>query len=111
MVSSVLNFLASYGDLEIVFPSSFKKGDYDSISFNIEKALKEVSHDWIIEDYSHRVGKKLCLIGQGFKNHMSFAMDEKGRVYGGYDSFLVFVGNSGSEAIEALCTKKKFEEI
>ena len=85
---SVINFLASYGNLELTFPSSFREGDYDSISFNVEKALTEVSHDWILEDYSNKIGTKLCLIGQGFKNHMSFSMDEKGRVLGGLTTTL-----------------------
>lgn len=109
--NSVLIFLESFGNLRIVFPSLFKDENFDTITFNIEKAVKEISHDWILEEYSERVGTKLCLIGQGFSNHMSLSMDINGKVYGGYDDFLVLIGNSGNEAIELLCTRKKFTEI
>jgi hypothetical protein len=34
-------------------------------------------------------------------------MDESGRVYGGFDDFLRFIGNSGAEAIEVICANQR----
>jgi hypothetical protein len=42
---------------------------------------------------------------------MVLLMDENGQVYAGYDEYMILVGNSGAEAIEALCTGRTLIEI
>lgn len=54
---------------------------------------------------------KLCPIGEAARGYLTLMMDDTGKVYGSYDDFFALVGNSGADAIEALCSGKDLEVI
>ena len=62
-------------------------------------------------NYSHRVGKKLCSVGEASDAYMILAMSSDGEVFGGFDDFLCYIGNSGDDAIEALCSGREVQKI
>jgi hypothetical protein len=64
-----------------------------------------------VETYEARIGEQLCVIREAFKEHMALVMSNSGVVYAAYDDTLVRVGQSGEDAIEALCTGKELEHI
>jgi hypothetical protein len=108
--SCVENFLGEFGNLKLVFLSS--NGKNDSLHFDIMKTAHDSDIQWITEDYSKRIGsRKFCIIGQAFSDHMTLFMDDQGRVYGGFDDHLCFIGNNGIEAIEHICLNHKLKEL
>ncbi|MEN8220867.1 MAG: SUKH-3 domain-containing protein [Pseudomonadota bacterium] len=92
----VAQFLKSFGKLKIKQPG----GDY--FHFDVIEATLSVDTDWVKQDYSERVGEKLCIIGEAFNGYMTLCMSPQGEVYAGFDDTLVYVGTSGYDAIEAL---------
>ncbi len=107
----VQDFLSEFGKLEIIVPA------VDSVSvklfhFDVCKAVADIDSRWIIEDYTDRLrNKKLCVIGQAFSSHLTLIMDDKGKIYGGFDDLLYLVGNNKYDAIEAMCSQKSLAEI
>lgn len=108
---SVINFLREFGGLTVMHPHAKVPGAMDFFTFNVNKAIQDHDHLWVKEDYSKRVGKTLCIIGQAFRDYMVLSMSDDGEVYAGFDEFLVHVGSSGDQAIENLCLGKELKEI
>ncbi|GAB4024509.1 SUKH-3 domain-containing protein [Spirosoma gilvum] len=80
-----------------------KSSDGQTVSFDVINAEESVDPLWIQDDYSKRIGTdNLCIIGQALNSHLALFMDDKGRIYGGYDDFLCLVGSSRYEALEKL---------
>jgi len=96
LTKKVAQFLKSFGKLKIKQPG----GDY--FHFDVIEATLSVDTDWVKQDYSERVGEKLCIIGEAFNGYMTLCMSPQGEVYAGFDDTLVYVGTSGYDAIEAL---------
>jgi len=107
---SVLQFLRNFGGLRVVHPHSRVANTEDRFHFDASRAANSI--DCLrVKDYSVRVGKSLCVIGQARREYMVLLMDSDGRVYAGYDQLLVKVGDSPVDAIEALCTGKRFSKV
>jgi len=107
---AVNNFLEKFMDLEAKFPR--EDGQSDLFHFNVMKAEQGIHEDWIQKDYKMRIGgMEVCIIGQAFSNHLSLFMDISGKMYGGYDDELFFVGQDQYEAITNICLNRKFQEI
>ncbi|MBF9142692.1 SUKH-3 domain-containing protein [Hymenobacter properus] len=103
---AVADFLAEFGDLLIRFKR--EDGSSDTIDLDACNASSGFDSRWVTEDYTRRIGQtKFCAIGQAYSNHMLLFMDEAGRVYGGFDDFLCFIGNSGAEAIEVISSNQR----
>jgi hypothetical protein len=106
----IIQFLTSFYLLDIKFLSPLSE-QMDRIHFDVDKVIKDFDYLWVQEDYKFRTNSNLCPIGQVFSDHMTLLMDEYGKVYGGYDDLLIYIAETGEEAIEAICTKKKFIEL
>lgn len=100
-------FLKNFGGLLIKHPHAVKFDLIDNFHFEVEQALQGGDPDWVKEDYSERVGESLCVIGEAFRRGMVLCMSPTGKVYAGTDDWLVYVGASGEEAIEALGAGRK----
>jgi hypothetical protein len=101
---AVDSFMREFGGLYITYERT--SGD-DVIHFDLKKAIDEIDRSWI-EDYALKIkSKQLCVIGQAYSDHLTLIMDSNGKVYGGFDEELFFIGNSGEEAIEAICSDQK----
>ena len=64
-----------------------------------------------VSDYSDRVGAPFCVLGEAFHGHLVLMMDPSSRVYAGYDDALLRVGDSGIDAIEALCSGQDMPKV
>jgi len=107
---AVADFLAEFGSIVIEFKR--EDGRPDTIDLDACEASSGFDSRWVTEDYARRIGQtKFCAIGQAYSNHMLLFMDEAGRVYGGFDDLLWFIGNSGAEAIEIICSNSQIQEI
>ena len=84
----------------------------DTISFDACYASARIDSLWVTQDYANRIGKtQFCAIGAAYTHHLLLFMDDMGSVYGGFDDFLCFIGSSGGDAIEAICSNRQLREI
>ena len=107
----VVDFLKSFGGLILVFPHPRVPQEDDEFYINPTMAAEGIYPERVSEDYSPRVGAPLCAIGQVYSRHMTVIMDPNGKVYAGYDELLILVGDSGTDAIEAICSGRDMPEI
>lgn len=108
---AVKEFLYYFGGLFIKHPHAKIKEKFDYFHFDVIKALKSGDTSWVLEEYSSRVGKELCIIGEAFRRSLILCMSPDRCVYAGIDEALFFVGNSGDSAIETLCHGYDLQEI
>jgi SUKH-3 immunity protein len=106
----VRKFLKQFGGLRLQCPHPGLPAETEECHFDAKKAVAMASPAWI-QDYSERIGTPLSVIGEAANGYMILTMDPIGRVYAGYDDILRFVGSSGVEAIEALCTEREMAEV
>ena len=106
----VLDFLKRFGSLRVVYPHYRVKDEKDELYINPTVAVADIGSGWV-EEYSERIGVPLCVIGQVFSYHMTLVMGSDGKVYAGYDDTLIYVGDSGIDAIEALCSGRDMPEV
>jgi hypothetical protein len=104
-------FMQSYLDIRIIFENRKNGVNDDDIDFSFEKATHVEVPERVNQEYATRVGKKLCLIGTAYRDHMVLLIAEDGTIYAGYDSYLCLVGNSALEAIESIIFNYDFVEI
>lgn len=108
---AVKEFLSVFGGLSVRHPHAKLKEKIDYFHFDALKALSGGDPTWVSEEYSSRVGKKLCIIGEAFRRSMVLCMSEDKKVYAGIDEALFFVGKSPESAIEALCNGDDLKEL
>ena len=102
--SKVAEFLEEFGDLLIKYRD---KGGESTLTFDACDASASYDSRWVTDEYAQRLGRtQLCVIGE-LSGHMLLFMDDLGQVYGGYDDILCFFGNSGTEAIEVICSNQR----
>jgi hypothetical protein len=106
----VVDFLKSFGGLRVIHSHHRVPQTNDEFCINPIVAASHIYPERV-EDYSERVGAPLCVIGEAFNYHMTLMMDSNGGVYAGYDDTLIRVGDSGSDAIEALCSGRNMPEV
>ena len=102
-------FLREFAGIRVEFKT--ERGTTDSFHFDAIMANEGFDIAWVRLNYRGRVGKDLCVIGQGFCDHMTLLMDDSGRVFGGYDETLVLIGRSGDNAIERICNNERLGEL
>lgn len=110
IVSAVIeSFLKEFGQLKIDF--LLPNGNIDHLHFDAIKAVNDINPIWV-EEYSKRLkNESLCVIGQAYSNHLTLLINYSGQIYGGYDDNLYFIGESGEEAIQAICLNYKLTEV
>lgn len=109
---AVIEFLREFGGLKVVHPDRFVQGEWDSFHLSPSVAMEHfpIDEDGLYDD-NERVGTPLCAIGTAAGDRMLLEMAADGRVFAAVDDLMFFVGNSGAEAIEALCTGPKLPPI
>lgn len=106
----ILEFLTRFGGLYVEHPHAKVPGAIDHFSLNPVEAADSICYERVAT-YEERVGEKLCVVGEAFRRHMVLMMSSSGVVYAAYDDTLVRVGNSGQDALEALCTGRELEHV
>jgi hypothetical protein len=99
--SAAVRFFAKFGGLEVLHPDHKIKGKNDK--FIIDPMIISNYHAERIMEYEERVGEKLTPIGKASNGYMVLTMSQTGKVYAGYDDFLLRIGLNGYEALETLC--------
>ncbi len=108
---TIEQFLKRFGGLIVKYPHAKVRDACDDFHFDVLKAIHGGDTNWVSGDYSARTGEELCVIGEAFRRDMVLSMSPTGKVYSGADDFLTYVGASGEEAIEALCTGRELERV
>ncbi len=109
--AAIESFLNSFGGLLVKHPHAELKEQTDYFHFNVIKAISGGDPAWVTDEYSSRVGKQLCVIGEAFRRSMTLCMSSDKKVYAGLDDMLFLVGNSIKSAIETLCNGNDLEKI
>jgi hypothetical protein len=101
----VIAFLREFGGISLSTEREISGRLYIDTLFHFDAGLAAIrSSPGIVESYYNlRVEAHLCAIGETHQNHVTLFMDCTGRVYGGYDEGMVYYGENGEAAIEALC--------
>lgn len=111
ILNHVLEFLSRFGNLKINF-LNLRNGIDDNFDFDVRHGLEVEVIERVKEDYMPRINnKKMCIIGTAYRDHYVLLMDEDGKVYGGYDSYFVKIGDSGENAIEAIIEGRQSDVI
>ena len=109
---AVLTFLREFGGLKVTHPHWGLPGEFDFFHLSPSAAMEHfpIEEDGL-EDANDRVGKPLCAIGTASGDRMILLMDADGKIYTAVDDLLFLVGNTETEALEALCADIKLPSI
>jgi hypothetical protein len=105
-----IKFLSEFGGLSLRYPHFRAPSCEDGCHFIADQASAN-AQDWRLRQFERALGSHLTVIGEAFSDHMTLLMDEGGRVYGGFENILVRVGDSGADAINALCEGREVQTI
>ena len=105
----VHDFLQSFGGLKIHHPHLYVEGVWEEMDLSISEYTAEV-RIYNASDLAEDIGTPVCLIGNFYNRMMCLFMSASGYVYGDSDYYFQ-VGTSGPDAIEAICTNRKFTDI
>lgn len=104
-------FLAEFGSLTVVHPHARAPASPDRFAIDALLAARGTDPGWLRE-YERRTGEpSLTPVGQAARGYLIMCMGRGGRVYGGYDDFLVCLGTSGDAAIEGLCNGREAPQV
>jgi len=105
-------FLKKFGGLEMSWAIETSKGDVqDSMHFNPGDAASAVYYEGYISKYEERLGTRVCIIGECSNKNTTIMMDAQGKVYGGFDDYLSFFGETGEQAIENIITRQGIHRL
>lgn len=106
----IRDFLISFGGLKIKHPHHGIQNKEEEFHLDPILAISGIYPEKI-EEYNKRTGSILTVIGEASNRYLVLMMAEQGAVYAAYDDFLIFLGESGEEAIVTLCEGKQATEI
>lgn len=99
----VVEFLESFGGLRVFYPDPAGARGWLVLHFDVPEALQHIDRETVFA-YEDRIAQPLCVVGSSDNGRTTLMMDDAGRVYGGAEKRLTFLGQSGPQAIEALCS-------
>ncbi|PHM46769.1 SUKH-3 domain-containing protein [Xenorhabdus miraniensis] len=105
-----LNFLRNLGGLQIEHEAYADPTDIDVSNFTPIKPADWLDPLWV-EHYENIIEKRLCPIGIGFSEHMTFFLSESGGFYGGYDDYFCLIGNDIESALQNLFFEHDFTQL
>ena len=95
-------FLLKFGGLIVPYPT--ESGQEDVLEFLAERAVQGMGSG-ALEDFEGLIGvAPLCPIGHYLYGTCMLFMDSRGRVFGGSDEAITFVGETGEDAIGNILT-------
>ena len=108
--AAAARFLERFGGLVVRFDYEKKLWSgsvvlHRMFHFDVGKAIRESAES--TAEYRLWIGKPVCVIGDSNMGNSLLLMDVNGCVYAGSDEYLCVIGESGEDAIEALCTRRK----
>lgn len=106
---AVTEFLSQFGGLYFENPDAQPPAPEDW-HFDVKAAVKH-AFPTNLYLYGRRLGDEVCLIGEASRDHLVLMMDGSGRVFGGYDQVLLYIGSSGLDSIIALCEGRQLTPL
>jgi hypothetical protein len=106
----VIEFLSRFGGIRFNYPHPIMSGYEEYALFKVAEGSAYFLLEHVALDAEY-LGRPLCLIGECYSGNMWMMMDEEGCVYTDYGSEMFFIGTSGEDAIEALCTRRSHLDI
>ena len=104
-----LAFLGCFGDLEIKYPNNLVPSIISGFSLNLLETLERTSLA-SIQTYSRMLKTPVTVIGMESDNGL-LLMNPDGKVFDVFDTWMMEVGESGEDAIEALCSGRELKKI
>ena len=108
--SCAREFLTQFGGLELLQPAFRVKNKLDKLHFKPLIASTDIFREKV-QSYEERVYEPLVVVGEAYNGYLTLMISETGKVYGGYDSFLTFLGSDYTEALDSLFLCRKTPEI
>lgn len=101
------DFLEEYGDLVIRFERS---GSYVTFTINPIDAASSIFRE-VSENYERYCGESLVIIGEIPTMEMTWYISSSGKFYGGYDDFLICLGDDFYRALYNIVSGAELEVI
>lgn len=98
----VHDFLVSYGGLVVPHPDTRVESRMDSFHFDAKLAT-ECYFTETIAEYMLRIKETVVVVGECRTNHMVILLSHSGRMYAGYESTLIKLGDSVDYGLVGLC--------
>ncbi|EEY5432553.1 TPA: SUKH-3 domain-containing protein, partial [Escherichia coli] len=95
----ICDFLSEFGGLIVRHESYSDPNEYDKSDFDPIKAAGWIDSKWITEVYEPLVNKRLCPVGVGFSEHMTYFISDDGALYGGFDNYFCIIGGNINDAM------------
>lgn len=111
VLDNVIDFMVVFDKIVILFENKKNGLKEDDIRFDFEHATHLEVPERINNNYAIRIQKSLIPIGSAYRDHLVLLMADDNSVYGGYDTYLCKIGDSGTDAIEAMILDRNFTEI
>jgi len=106
---TVLEFLEEFGDLHVSYPNPHNVQITSGFYIDpIEATPNYPQQD--IKLFSDQLKIPLCIVG-GTRDADALLMSLDGKVYSAFDNYRCFVGGTGIDAIEVMCSGGKFTRI
>lgn len=106
---AIINFLGSFGGLELKYPNKKALNIMSSCDFDPIEGHKIISTESLNDYARHWILKPFCVIG--LLVHDVMIMTQLGEVYSLFDHYVYKLGNTGEEMIENICHFKGIERI
>jgi hypothetical protein len=106
----VVAFLRSFGGLKVSHPRFRQIHELDE--FHFDPII--TAHRTFVENHEvdgKAVKASLCVVGECSMGNLTLLMASDGRVFAANDFYLGYVGSSGEDAIEAMCSGRRFKTI
>ncbi|MDR6226267.1 SUKH-3 domain-containing protein [Desmospora profundinema] len=94
-------FLERFVGLRVTIPAYKLRDREDFFHLDPREASRQVFIEQI-RDYEERIGESLVVIGEAYSNHLALMISETGKILGGFDRFLVMLGEDGWKGMESL---------
>ncbi len=102
------DFLRQFGGLTLCF---MRDGTPDTVKLGTRIVLGQLCAERVQEEYAARTGTALIPIGVAFSEHMSLLLDERGRMFGGYDDLLLHLGDTPVLGLEEIVSGRRGRPI
>jgi len=95
-------FLEQFGGLIITHPHRKVPEKTSDININPRQAVEGIYIEKV-KDYEKIIGSPLVVVGEAHNRHMVLLMSSKGAIYEVFDDIVLFLGESGTDALNCLC--------
>ena len=111
-IKELLDRIYAFSGKEIWFVNLKNGLKEDDITLDPMKGLELEVIERLFEDYQPRLNNLLLYpIGTAYREHFVLMISSQGSIYGGYDDYLVRIGDSFEAAVENMINDADFEVI